>query len=150
MSDERLSVPQDPEYFAAMGLATIAFARLEWNAVWCCERLAPGYLQTIEPKKKTAGVVARDLEKFAKRLPNRELGELILPLAEEFGAVVELRNGLLHARPGTAPDLAQRLFRYGQVWSIDKINEFSDRCTRAGQPLNALLHAQLAPSDRRE
>ncbi|NIK07418.1 hypothetical protein FHY11_000884 [Xanthomonas arboricola] len=52
MSDERLSVPQDPEYFAAMGLATIAFARLELNAVWCCERLAPGYLQTIEPKKR--------------------------------------------------------------------------------------------------
>ncbi len=57
---------------------------------------------------------------------------------------MELRNGLLHARPGKAPDRAQQLFRHGHVWSIDKINEFSDRCIRTEQPLNALLHEQLA------
>lgn len=39
MANERLLIPQDADYFHALGLAIVAFARLEWNAVWCCERL---------------------------------------------------------------------------------------------------------------
>ncbi|KFA27290.1 hypothetical protein FQK02_09665 [Xanthomonas vasicola] len=103
MTDDRLLIPQDPEYFAAMGLATIAFARLEWDAVWCCERMQPGYIGTIEEKRKTAGKIASDLKAISAQWSEGRLVAHILPLAEEFGAVVEERNGLLHGKPGTAP-----------------------------------------------
>lgn len=35
MSDERLAIPGDESYFTAAGIATVAFARAEWCAVWC-------------------------------------------------------------------------------------------------------------------
>ena len=42
MKDERLRVPIDDAYLHAAGLATICFARLEWNAAWCCEKMRAG------------------------------------------------------------------------------------------------------------
>ncbi|WP_414446783.1 hypothetical protein AB4851_08325 [Burkholderia sp. 22PA0099] len=143
MSDDRKRVPQNAEYFQAVGLATIAFARLEWDAVWCCERLDPGYINRIEPDRKTAGRIAGDLENYFARIVDDALKEKSVPLALEFGAVTRERNGLMHGKPGTAENGDQRLFRNGDEWTIEKVNEFADRCVRAGEPLNALLYAEL-------
>lgn len=144
MNDDRLLIPHDPDYFHAIGLATIAFARLEWNAVWCCERLQPGYIATIESKKKTAGIIGRDLNRLFGRIDDSPLRSKIGPLAREFESVVLDRNGLLHGKPITSPTGDQRLFRNGSEWTINAINSFSDRCVKAASPLNALLYGELA------
>lgn len=143
MSTDRLRIPQDPDYFHAIGLAAVAFARLEWDAVWCCERLQAGYIQTIEADKKTAGRIAKDMQRLFSRVSDPVLRAKITPFATEFSDVVQERNGLLHGKPGTSENADQRLFRHGVEWSINDINLFSDRCVIAGGPLNALLYGEL-------
>lgn len=141
--NDRLRIPQDADYFKAIGLAAIAFARLEWNAVWCCERLQANYITTIEIKKKTAGVIGRDLKNLFSRVADSHLNARILPFAQEFCDIVEERNSLLHGKPGTANNGDQRLFRHGVPWSIADVDNFSDRCARAAAPLNSLLYAEF-------
>ncbi len=146
MTDERYRIPQDEVYFQAVGLAAVAFARLEWDAVWCCERLKPGYITTVERRKKTAGVIAEDLKKLFLRISNSNLRAKLTPIAVEFKEIVQERNGLLHGKPGTASNGDQRLFRGASEWTIAKVNEFSDRCARADLSLNALLYGELGPA----
>ena len=141
--NDRLRIPQDGEYFKAIGMAAIAFARLEWDAVWCCERLQPGYINTIEVQKKTAGKIGNDLRTLFSRVADVAFRSRIEPFADEFREVVEQRNQLLHGKPGTAPNGDQRLFSGGFEWSIDAVNAFSDRCVKAGEPLNTLLYDEL-------
>lgn len=143
MSNDRLRIPQDPAYFHAFGLAAVAFSRLEWDAVWCCERLQLGYINTVERGKKTAGHIGTDLNRLFSRVSDTGLRTKIVPFATEFYEISQERNGLLHGKPGTAPNGDQRLFRHGVEWSIEAVNEFSDRCVRAGMPLNALLYDEL-------
>ena len=118
MTKDRLRIPQDPEYFQAIGLATIAFARLEWNAVWCCERLKPDYIGSIEKRKKTAGTIGRDLASIFARIIDDEFRLKISPYAVEFREIVELRNSIVHGKPATAPNGDQRLFRHGHEWNL--------------------------------
>ncbi|MBI6629727.1 hypothetical protein [Pontibaca salina] len=144
MSDDRLRVPQDPDYFHAIGLAVVAFARLEWNAVWCCHRLQNNYIQTIERERKTAGTIARDLRCLFLRISDQGLRAKAVPFADEFKLIVDDRNALMHGKPGTTKDGDQRLFRHGEEWTIIDLSNFSDRCARAGGRLNALLYNELA------
>lgn len=143
MINDCMRIPQDPAYFHAIGLAAVAFARLEWDAVWCCERLQTDYINTVEVDRKTAGRIARDLLALFTRVADAELSARIQNYALEFSEIVLDRNGLLHGKPGTAPNGDQRLFRHGKAWTIEAINTFCDRCVTAGQPLNALLYAEL-------
>ena len=144
MVDDRLRVPQDPEYFNAVGLAVVAFARLEWNAVWCCHRLQPNYIQTIEPARKTAGTIGNDLKSLFLRISDGSLRQKAVPFADEFKVLVTDRNALMHGNPGTAKNGDQRLFRNGDELSIRFVDDFSDRCVRAEGHLNALLYNELA------
>jgi len=118
MSDDRLRMPQDTEYFLAIGMAAVAVARLEWNAVWCSNRLNPGYINTIETGRKTAGNNAQDLTELFSRIRDEQMRAKVAPFAIEFSALVGDRNGLLHGKPGTAASGAQRLFRHGSEWSV--------------------------------
>jgi len=144
--DERLLIPIDAPYLHALGLAMVAFARLEWDASYCCERLQPGYIATIEPQRKTAGRIARDLVDLVAALPDPALQAVMTGPAGEFKVLVEDRNGLLHGNPGTAPSGDQRLFRGGQEWTISAVNELADSFVRTGGKLNALLYNELAVS----
>lgn len=144
MSDERMLIPQDPEYFQAVGLAVIAFARLEWDAVWCCERLKPDYIGTIETQKKTAGAIAKDLKILFSQVADQALRTKITPFAERFELLAKERNALLHGKPATSNNNEQRLFRGGDEWTIAAINDFADQCVIAGMPLNALLYSEMS------
>lgn len=144
MSDDRLRVPQDPDYFHAIGLAAVAFARLEWNAVWCCNQLQENYIQTIERQKKTAGIIGSDLKHLFLRVSDKDLRAKVVPFADEFKLIVADRNALMHGKPGTGRTGEQRLFRHDNEWTIANINDFSDRCVRLGEHLNALFHNELA------
>lgn len=141
MADDRLRIPQDEEYFHAIGLAVVAFARLEWSAIWCCERLEPRYLRRL--RKKTANRIGEDLKKNFARVADGDLRARFLPLADEFLAIVEKRNGLFHGRPGTTPEGHQRLFRHGTIWTVEAVNKFADRCARLKSPLVELIHKEL-------
>ena len=61
-------VPVDPEYIQAFGRAMFIFARLEWQAVWCCEKISPGAIQPLS--ERTAGHVQTPLSKSAQLFRN--------------------------------------------------------------------------------
>lgn len=139
MANERLGIPTDDAYVTALGLATVAFARLEWDVVWCCERrLKPGYIKTI--KKKTAGQIASDFLRFIAAIPDAEERRLYSVHGDEFKRLVEVRNGIMHGKPGTTKAGEQRLYRDGGVWTLDALHKAADEFVLCGRPINRLLH----------
>jgi hypothetical protein len=143
VKDDRLRVTYQPEYAEALGLAAFCFARCEWDASYCCERLSPGYLSTIEPDKKTAGKIANELKSLVSNLTNEELKALCETAAEEFAEVVKVRNALLHGKPCTAPDGDQVLSGHDGIWTVEMIQGFADRATACQIKLNDILHQHL-------
>jgi hypothetical protein len=141
VKDDRLRVPIDEPYLHALGLATICFARLEWDAVWCCERAQPGYIQTVTTK--TAGQIANDLIYLAANHPQPPIVASLGVAAAEFKRLVARRNDLVHSNPGTATSGEQRLFRRGAEWTIAMVGELADEFVAAGSPLNAHHHYLL-------
>lgn len=141
MKDDRLRVPVDDPYVIALGRATYVFATLEWNAVWCAERLNPGFIGKIA--KKTAGVIAADLLVLVDRIMDPVLKAACEPPTHHFKKLVEIRNGILHGKPGTAPDQSQRLFRHGAVWNVADVDDAADEFAACSDRLNALLYSGL-------
>jgi hypothetical protein len=145
MANDRLRVPVEADYVAAIGLFTYAFARLEWDAIWCCERMKPGYIHDLA--KKTAGKIAHDLLTLFEKHPDPAIREVGLPAAMVFTGMVEIRNSLVHGKPFTAGDekRSQRLSRHGynEGWTIDTINVATDSFVRAAGNLNHMLYHEL-------
>lgn len=141
MSDERLTIPVHPDYTSALGLAVYCFARLEWNAVWCCERIEPGSIESLE--ERTAGRVADTLVHLVKRLGNSEEQAKLQTAAAEFRFLVGSRNNLVHAKPGTALDGAQGLFRHGDHWTVAELEGVADAFSATSMRLNQALHGLL-------
>ena len=111
MKDDRLRVPIDAPYLHSVGLAVICFSRLEWDAVWCCEKINPGYIHTVA--KKTAGQIADDLIQLSTNHADQAVSGQMSPAANEFKRLTKRRNDFLNANPATAPNGDQRLFRDG-------------------------------------
>ena len=124
MKDYRLRVPIDDPYLHAVGLALICFARLEWDAIYCCEKMDAGYLKTVA--KKTAGTIAGDLVTKAVAHSDSAIASTLSLAALEFKRLTVVRNNLIHANPGTAPNGNQRLFRHGAEWTIPMVNDAAD------------------------
>lgn len=148
--DDRLRVPIDDEYLHALGLALYGFARLEWDAVYVAQRIGehghnptatPGYISTIA--KKTAGNIARDLTDLAAGISDTALRQQVEAPAARFKELVERRNALMHANPGTSENRAQRLFRYDDEWTIADVNDLADDFTECSLLLNHLVHHVL-------
>lgn len=141
MKDDRLRVPIDAPYLSALGLATICFARLEWDAVWCCEKIQPGYTNTVGAK--TAGQIANDLVALAASHSDPVIVASLGAAAAEFKRLVGVRNDLVHANPGTSTGGEQRLFRRGTEWTIVMVDDAADAFTAASFPLNHHHHHLL-------
>lgn len=141
--NDRLRVQIDETYVVALGRAAYVFATLEWNAVWCCERMRKGYIHNLG--RKTVGAIARDLLKLARKRP-LDIRDACIPPAEVFCSLVDVRNAIFHGKPGTAAGGAQRLFREGQVWESRRIDEAADNFARCSIRLNALLYDELSES----
>lgn len=139
-------MPIDPEYARALGHAVYTFTLLEWNAVYCCERIEEGFVHGVDGKKSmTSRNIAEKLVSLCKRLPDSVDARELRSAADEFLRLVEDRNGLVHARPGTAPDgHSQRLFRHGKMWSIEQIEEQADAFAACSIRLNRLFHGFLS------
>ena len=143
MKNDRFRAPVDDAYIEALGRAAYTFARLEWDAVWCAEKIQPGYLNTIEAKKKTAGTIAKDLLKLVQNHPDPLVKAAALAPAHEFDRLVQTRNWILHGKPGTTATGEQRLCKKGQVLTIDALNDASDDFVAAQIQLNNVLHQVL-------
>lgn len=141
MKDDRLRVPIDDPYLHALGLALVCFARLEWDAVGCCEKMRPGYTESL--KRKTAGEIAADLVELAAAHSDPAIVASLSPAAIEFQRLAKIRNALMHAKPGTAPNGDQRLFRDGDEWTIAKIDDAADAFSANSCDLNKHLHHVL-------
>jgi hypothetical protein len=135
-------VPVEDPYVTELGRATYVFATLEWNAVWCAERLSPGYIG--KTGKKTAGAIAKDLEAIVDRVIDPAVKAACEAPAKRFASLVVTRNGILHGKPGTAPDQSQRLFRNGSVWQLSDIEDAADAFAECSDSLNALLYGHLS------
>lgn len=144
MTGERFRIQVEDAYVAALGRAVFVFSILEWNAVYCCDRLKVGYLQTVERKKKTAGGIAGDLLAQLRRLPAEDPRRECWDAALRFEELVDVRNALMHGKPGTTEDGAQRLFHDGDDWTIEEIEEATDRFAACSIELNRVLHGVLA------
>ena len=138
VKDERLRVPIDDPYLHSLGLAVVCFARLEWNAAWCCEKMQSDYLRSVG--RKTAGQIANDLVNLTASCGDANVVAVLDPAAIEFKRLVGRRNDLVHANPGTAPNGDQRLFRVGSQWTIEMVDDLSDEFAAASSSLNHTLH----------
>jgi hypothetical protein len=143
VKNDRFRAPVDEAYVEALGRAAYTFARLEWDAVWCAEKMQPGYINTIESKKKTAGTIAKDLLKLVKNHSSSAVKAAALAPAQEFDRLVQIRNAILHGKPGTVSNGDQRLFKAGQVLTIDMVNDASDDFVAAQIELSDVLHKIL-------
>lgn len=141
MTDDRLRVPVEPEYVSALGLATYAFALLEWNAIWCFERISPGAIQKLS--HKTAGTMARAFVDEIKNMVTSPDQQILLAAALDFIDLVQIRNAIMHGKPGTDLDSGQRLFRDSVAWTVASLNDASDKFTACSLRLNALLYGFL-------
>ena len=141
MKDDRFRIAVDPGYTSALGLAVYAFASLEWNAVQCCERIAPGSIEALS--ERTAGRVADTLRHLAKSLPPSDGQEALEQAAADFQAYSRTRNNLLHAKPGTNGAGEARLFRDGDQWTLEEIESVADAFTRCGMRLAAWLESAV-------
>lgn len=137
----RYRIPVAPEYISALGLATYAFARLEWNVVWCCERLSEGIIH--EFPDKTAGHIAQRFVDLVEKMPSGALAQNCAKEAQEFRSLVKVRNDLVHAKPATGQDGEQMLNRDGEWWTVQKIEAAADAFADCSLRLNALLHGPL-------
>lgn len=132
----------DPDYERALGRALFGFALLEWDAVWCAERIKPGFVNEVA--RLTAGQIAERLFHLSLKLPPSGHRSTCCDAATEFRVLVDVRNDLMHASPCTAPDGEQRLIRYGVIWSIPDIEKAVTDFAACSGRLNALLHGPLA------
>jgi hypothetical protein len=143
LSDERLRIPIDAPYLHVTGLALICFARLEWSAVWCCEKLQPGYLGTIQSQRKTPGTIANDFAGMTAAHADPDISSNLGSRANEFRNLVKRRNDLMHAKPETASTGEQRLFRNGTEWTIVSIEALADEFAALDIALNDFFHRVL-------
>ena len=142
MSNERLGVTLDEDYAAAIGRTTYVFAYLEWQAVWCAERLQPGFLADLGTK--TAGQIGAAFEQLVLEMTDETLKAQMLPLAREFRTLVRDRNSLLHGKPGTVSESGrQRLFRDGSPWEIADLETVADRFASCSAGLNRIFYGTL-------
>ncbi len=143
MAGERLRIPVDDSYLAALGRCLFTFARTEWAAVWCGEKIAPGFLQAAG--NKTAGQIGADFEGLAASLPQGSVYTRCLAAAKEFRRLVPLRNGIMHAQPCTAPTGEQRLTRRGNLWTIAELETAADEFAACDIELMDFFHNHLLP-----
>jgi hypothetical protein len=126
--------------FSAIGMATYCFAQMEWNAVYCGDKLDPGFVNTVGTK--TAGMIANDIIGFAHLIADHTKQTRYRAAADEFARLVRRRNDLMHANPATVGS-DQRLVRHGTVWQPNEIDDLADEFAACSIELNELYHHVL-------
>ncbi len=139
MKDDRLRCPVDENYVEALGLAVYTFASLEWQVVWCMEKIRPGSINKIVGEEMTAGKIAKKFIDATRNMTkSAERAELQI-LASEFKDFVEVRNNIVHGKPCTSPQGDQRLSGDNVIEIIDLKNA-ADDFVECNDKLNVLFY----------
>lgn len=104
--------------------------------------MEPGSVENLTDR--TAGRVADTLLQLVQRLDNSTEQIDLKSAAADFRALVGARNNLVHAKPGTAHDGEQALFRHGDEWTLRELEAVADAFATCGARLNQALHGLLA------
>ena len=137
MKNDRLRVPVDDAYLLSIGRATYCFARLEWDAVYCGEKLNAGYLSTVSVK--TAGNIAIDVAQFVSYVSDPLNRDRYRAATIELSRLVKRRNDLVHSNTATVNG-EQRLVRRDSSWQPSDIDDLADEFTACSIELNDLFH----------
>lgn len=141
MSDEGLSYRMENGYAEALGLAAYMFARLEWNVVYCCERMKEGSVSEL--KELTAGLVRKRFGKLILAVSDDDVRDQLIKAAEVFNPLVDLRNDLIHGTPVTHPEYGQCLKGKTGYWPITRINQAADAFAECAISFNGILYGAL-------
>ena len=118
-------IPIDPNYATALGKAVYAFAYYEWAIIYLIEHIEVGFVAMYSRgKPMTSGGVKKA---FDKAIENPLAVFSVLSKCEmekcrdTFAGLVEIRNALIHAHPGTDSNGSQILF-----YQASLLKTFSD------------------------
>lgn len=143
-------IPIDDEYASALGQAVYVFAICEWNVVWSCEKLKGGSLSRIRAKKMTAGDIAKLFSDLVRNMPRRIYEKKgLTTLAERFRNLVQLRNDIVHGKPGTDKDGNQRLCAPADILQSSDLIEAASAFAEFSIESNSWLHGFLTEYEQR-
>lgn len=142
MKDDRLQCPVEKEYVEALGLAAYTFARLEWQVVWCMEKIKPGSIQKVVDEEMTAGTIAKKFIDATRNMPKSKEREALNQLALKFMELVQTRNQIMHGKPCTSPNGDQRLSN-NEIIEISTLESAADDFVECGDKLNDLFYGFL-------
>jgi phage tail protein X len=139
--------PADADYLNGLGRAMYTFATLEWQVVWCCELISPGFVRDVSAM--TAGQIAKSFQRLAATLPASAEAAAMGSLAKQFGELVGTRNDIAHANPGTQEGTgAQLLFRHGTPLETPDLDAATRKFEECSGELNRLFYNYLRVSIR--
>ncbi len=135
--------PIAADYVTALGRALYNFAALEGGIVSLARRLQLGFWYTA--LKLTAGQIADRFKGFAEALPVSDQDrDDAIKLADDFVALVKIRNRLMHGMTHTAADGSQGLFyrldNRDISWTVESIHEAAQAFEEASGRANAMLY----------
>lgn len=139
MKDDRLRSPVKNDYIEALGRAAYTFATLEWQVVWCVEKIRPNSIRKIIAEEMTAGKIAKLFIDAARNMPKSSAREELRTLASRFMELVSVRNNILHGKPCTGPNGEPRLSG-SNVIEIPDFESAADDFVECNGKLNALFY----------
>jgi hypothetical protein len=130
-NDLQMVAPPSPEYTQKLGVVQYQMAGVEWLAIEVIRRLDPA-----TPIDMLAGLTAHGIaDQLRSKVANTAALDItqrdeLSAIADDYGNLPPVRNDTAHARPATAPDGQQQLYRWAPTKStfVGFINdEFLDQ-----------------------
>ena len=142
MKDDRLRCPVEKEYVKALGLAAYTFASLEWQVVWCMEKIKPESIHKVVGEEMTAGTIAKRFIDATRNMPKSKEREHLKTLAQKFMELVQIRNQIMHGKPCTSPNGDQRLSG-DAIIEISTLENAADDFVECSGKLNDMFYGFL-------
>lgn len=142
MKNDRLRSPVKIDYVEALGRATYTFATLEWQVVWCAEKIQPNSIRKIVDAEMTAGKIAKLFNDVVRNMPKSTNREELKSLAARFKELVVVRNNILHGKPCTGPNGEPRLSG-DKIIEIPDLEQAADDFVECSGKLNFLFYGFL-------
>ena len=143
VKDDRLRTPVEDDYVHAIGLAAYTFSRLEWQVVWCMEKIRPESIRKVVGEEMTAGVIAKKFSDATRNMPKSKEREELKDLSRQFIDLVKVRNDMAHGKPCTSPAGDQRLSGK-EIIEIEHLEKAADDFSECAGKLNNLFYGYLS------
>jgi hypothetical protein len=123
-------IPADTDYLQQLGRAVYNFATYEWMVAWTLEKLEPGFLKKCVGRR--GAMTSRQVARHFADIVNNDISRLpangrsaLDQKQQEFARLVQVRDQLIHAHPGTAPGGGQQLYYSGRhpqmEWPVEQV-----------------------------